>query len=202
MRPLLKLLPLALLAAACGDKGGPMGGPDMVALGSEKEGGNLIEKFDLSGDQKPDLWKIFKEVASKDNPDEREKILIRKDMDLNFDGKVDIRQFIDETGAITREEMDLDFDGHVDGVAHYKDGKLVKRELDLSFDGKPDIFKYYEDGKLIRKERATGKSGRVDVWEYYESGRLVRIGRDKDGDGKPEVFNDAPEPEPELPGGP
>ncbi len=190
----------ALCTVACGaGSSNSTGGPEMAALGAEKgEGGTIIERFDLSGDGKPDLWKIFQ---IKKEGDTEARTMIRKEMDLNFDGRLDIRQFVTPNNKVYREEMDLDFDGHIDATAHYKDGRLIKRELDLSFDGKPDIFKYYEDGKLIRKERATNKEGRVDVWEFYEEGRLVRVGRDKDGDGKPEIFNDAPEPEPEIPGG-
>ncbi|MFT7624457.1 MAG: antitoxin component YwqK of YwqJK toxin-antitoxin module [Myxococcota bacterium] len=199
----LSPLVLALLGfAACGTNNEAMttqGGPSMAALGSEKTEKGTMEKFDLSGDGKADLWKVYETVTGSDGKTGRK--LVRKEMDLNFDGKLDIRQFLNADGAIYREEMDLDFDGHIDAVAHYEDGKLARRELDLSFDGKPDIFKYYEGGKLIRKERVTSNTGKVNVWEYYEGGRLVRVGRDKDGDGKPEVFDDAPEPEPEMPGG-
>jgi len=192
------------LAAGCGTSKTPeTGSTDMAALGSKSQDGHIIERYDLSGDGKADLWKVYREVpkadADKDAPASTERLLVRKEMDLNFDGKVDIRQFVNADGTLAREEMDLDFDGHTDAVALYNDGQLVKRELDLNFDGKADVFKYYEDGKLVRKERANGRSGKVNIWEYYEAGRLVRIGRDRDGDGKPEVFDDAPEPEPELP---
>lgn len=203
MRLLVAALSVALFAS-CGSSSEAQreGGPEMSALGTEEgEGGTVVEKYDLNGDQRPDLWKVYHIGPSPDDPDKTVRTLVRKEMDLNFDGKLDIRQFLDENGVVYREEMDLDFDGHIDAVAYYKDGQLIKRELDLTFDGRPDIFKYYEDGKLVRKERASGRDGRIDIWEYFEAGRLVRIGRDRDGDGRPEVFDDAPEQEPELPGG-
>ena len=84
----------------------------------------------------------------------------------------------------------------------YWQREMLLRHPDMEIDPDAEPLSIYQwDGKLIRKERALNKDGRIDVWEYYESGRLVRVGRDKDGDGKPEVFDDAPEPEPELPGG-
>ncbi|HIA03489.1 MAG TPA: hypothetical protein EYN66_16550 [Myxococcales bacterium] len=175
-------------------------GPGMSALGSEEAaGGKIIEKFDLSGDKKADLWKVLQVVPALKEGDKEERILVQKKMDLNFDGKVDVIQFMRKDGEIYREEMDLDFDGAIDAVAFYKKGILVRRELDLTFDGRADVIKYYEDGKLVRKERDASRNGRIDVWEYYESGRIVRIGRDKDGDGKPEYFDEAPEQDPEIP---
>jgi antitoxin component YwqK of YwqJK toxin-antitoxin module len=174
----------------------------MSALGTEEApGGKLIEKYDLSGDKKADLWKVFQIVAATKEGESEQRILIRKKMDLNFDGKVDVVQFMRKNGEIYREEMDLDFDGIIDAVAFYKKGELVRRELDLTFDGRADIIKYYEDGKLVRKERDANRDGRIDIWEYFESGRIVRVGHDRDGDGKPEYFDEAPEPDPEIPGG-
>ena len=191
------------LAGACGTtKPESTDGPDMAALATEKgEGGLVIERYDLSGDGKPNLWKIYRMEPNKKKPGEKKKVLLRKDMDLNRDGKVDVRQFVDADERVTREEMDLDFDGNVDAIATYRDGKVFKRELDLSLDGRPDIVKFYEDGSLVRKERDTNGDGKPDVWEYFESDRLVRVGIDKDGDGKPEIFDEAPQQPAELPGG-
>ena len=194
----LLLIALAGLAG-CPKKGIVRGeGPEMQPLGTRTDDdGSEVEMFDLSGDRKADLWKVYK--VEVDAAGKKKRTLIRRDMDLNFDGKVDIRQFIGPTGELVREEMDMDFDDRIDAVAHYKNGKLYKREMDLTFDGHADVVRYYEEGLLVRKERDTNKDGRIDTWEYYEKGRLVRIGRDKDGDGTPELFDEAPEPEPELP---
>jgi hypothetical protein len=203
MKTILNLALTVLALGACSSSSSgakTLAGPDMAALGSVKDAsGGVVERFDLNGDGTADLWKRFKII--KTNGAEGRKIMYRKEMDLNFDGKVDVRIHLDENGKMYKEDMDLDFDGHIDAVAHYKDEFLIKRELDLSFDSQADVVKYYEKGKLIRKERDSNKDGRMDVWEYYETDRLVRVGRDKDGDGKPEIFDDAPEPEPEIPGG-
>jgi hypothetical protein len=163
---------------------------DMMALGAEKtKAGNLVERYDLNGDRKADFWKVYK-LAEKDGKEVKR--LVRKDMDLNFDGKVDVRQDIDVNGQVVREFMDLDFDGHVDATAFYKDNVIIRREIDVTFDGKSDVIKYYAKGKLVRKVRDTNRDGRMDLWEYYNGGVLIRVGRDRDGNGKPESFEDAP----------
>ncbi len=180
-------------------------GAELGMLASEvNDAGNVVERFDLNGDRKADVWKVFKEIAPPDKPKERRRLLIRKDVDLNYDAKVDVREFYDEaTGELGRVEMDFDFDGKIDAVDVYKDGRRVRREVDFSFDGRADLVKHYDDeGKLATKERDTDRDGKVDTWEYFEDGKLVRVGRDRDGDGKPEYFDDAPDAEPELPAAP
>ena len=37
----------------------------------------------------------------------------------------------------------------------------------------------------------TTGNGRADFWEYYDEQKLVRVGYDRDGDGKPEYFEDS-----------
>ena len=180
------------VASACGGGGGKevRRGADMAVLGVEPAGpGMEIERFDLNGDGKPDVWKVYR-VTEED--DSKQRVLVRKDMDLNWDGRLDLRQHLDESGRVVKEEMDLDFDGHVDAVAYYEEGQLVRKEMDLTFDGRPDVFRYYEGGKLVRKERVVGNRGRVGIWEYYRNGHLTRVARDLDGDGKPDQFEDVP----------
>ena len=168
------------------------------SLGSSTDAsGAVTEKFDLSGDRVADLWKVYR-LGKKDKAGKPARRLVQKHMDLNWDGKVDVRQHFDATDNIFREEMDLDFDGVIDAVAFYTQGKLVKRQQDLTFDGRPDVFKFYQDGDLVRKERDSNNDGKVDTWEYFENGRIIRMGMDRDGDGKPEIFEDAPE-KPVLP---
>ncbi|MFT5431026.1 MAG: hypothetical protein ACI9OJ_001705 [Myxococcota bacterium] len=171
------------------------GAPLMSALTPERgSDGTLVERLDLNGDGTPNLWRIYT-VEVRDDGQPGKKVLIRKDIDMNRDGRLDVRQHIGADERIEREEMDLDYDGRVDAVVYYKDGKVMKRELDLTLDGRPDVVKIYENGELITKERDTDDNGTFDVWEYYQGGKLVRIGRDRDGDGKPELFDDAPDQE-------
>ncbi|MBL8788502.1 MAG: hypothetical protein JNJ59_26645 [Deltaproteobacteria bacterium] len=164
--------------------------PEASMLGLEIIGDTTIEKYDLNGDQKPDLFKIYVLRGPRDQPEKRTQLLARQDLDLDFDGDVDVRRFFNEAGTVVREEMDLDFDGQFDAIDFYSDGVLYRRDLALNFDGKPSITKYYTANKLTRKERDTNADGTMDTFEFYENGKLVRIGVDKDGDGKPDVYTE------------
>ena len=154
--------------------------------------GTLVMRFDLNGNGKPNLWKHFREEIT-DTEKTVRKVLVRREMDIDNDGKVDVKQYFDKDDAMTRAEFDLDYDGRFDATEFYKDGKPVKRSLDRNGDGKPEITKYYQLGKVVMKERDENGDGKLDVWEYYEDDKLVRVGRDKDGDGKPELFDDRPD---------
>ena len=164
----------------------------MAALTEKTVDGNLVERFDLTGDRKPNVWKVYR-TGQKDG--KSTKVLIRKDLDPNLDGRPDVSQYFNAGGILIKESFDLDFDGQVDAESIYEGGTLVRRRMDLDFNGRFDVQKFYFEGKLIRKERDKDNNGRVDIWEYFQGDRLMRVGYDKNGDGKPEVFEDAPEPE-------
>ncbi len=169
----------------------------------EVDGNTAIERIDINGDKRPDVYKFFRVVADptgKAKPEDLKKVLIRKEMDVNFDQKIDIVQYYaGESGkeVLVREEMDLDFDGRVDTTRHYKGGNISLVELDLGFDGRTDTWRYYqltktEGGKsvnrLVEKRRDTNGDGSVDVWEYYTQGKITKIGHDTTGDGAPDRF--------------
>jgi hypothetical protein len=118
------------------------------------------------------------------------KVIVRKEVDLNFDGRFDVFSDFDDQGRLLVEKMDLDFDGKPDQTDYYKDGVRVRSEIDSDFDGAADIWSFYigdATGKMRidRKERDTNKDGRVDLWERFDdNGNVVRTGRDTDNDGK------------------
>lgn len=195
MAVLLLVLPWA---ASCGGSDTrddqSAGGASLIEV--EVTDKSEIEKFDLNGDGKPDVWKTFTRLGDEETPDEeRERILARAELDVNFDGNVDMKQFYNSDGVMLREEMDLDFDGNFDAVDYYRDGKIVKREMALNFEKRTSMWKYFEDGKLIRKERDTTSDGKPDTFEYYEKGRLARVGFDRNGDQKPDYYEQPPEAE-------
>lgn len=140
-----------------------------------------VEKLDLNGDQRPDVWTYTVKEKAADGT-ERARI-VRKDLDINWDGKVDLTQYYDARENKVREEMDLDFDGKVDAVYYFERGVNVRREEDVNGDGRADVIKYYEKGKLVRKERDSNGDGKVDYWEYWVKDQVDRIGEDLDGDG-------------------
>ena len=177
---------------ACGSSGKTQGPakPEAQFLGMEIIGETSVEKYDLNGDGTPDLFKIYVVRGPKDDPAKRTQLLGRQDLDLDFDGDIDVRRHFNEQGTVVREEMDLDFDGKFDAVDYYSEGVLYRRDMALNFEGKPSIVKFYTANKLVRKERDTNGDGKIDTVEFYENGKIVRIGVDKDGDEKPDVYTE------------
>jgi hypothetical protein len=195
----LALLP-ALALAACGET--PKHA-EMVSTGSNVPSGPAVDRSkcsetgknvvtaDTNRDQKPDVWKYFQTV---DIGGQKTDVLTCKQVDLNYDGKIDLVTYYDDKGAqITMDEADLDFDGKFDMTVYYVNGKKVREELDTNFNQQPDVWKYYENEKLVRIERDTNGDGKVDEWQYYEGGKLDRIGYDSTGTGKVDKWDRAPE---------
>lgn len=181
----------ALVASACGStETREAKKPEAQLLGLEIVGDNTIERYDLNGDGRPDLFKIYVLRGPVDDPEKRVQLLARQDLDLDFDGNVDVRRHFNEAGNVVREEMDLDFDGKFDAVDYYADGVLFRRDMAFNFEGKPSVVKYYNQNRLARKERDTTGDGRLDTFEFYENGKLIRIGIDKDGDEKPDIYTE------------
>jgi hypothetical protein len=193
-QPLIALV-FTLMVMACASTNSEIEDPElgMSILESQVQGQEIVQRFDLNGDGKPDVWKVQIELTIKSGDKKvGDKLLIKKKLDINFDGTVDITKYYNRAGALDKEEMDLDFDKSVDAVHYYREGLLYMSEYDMAFDGGPDLWKFYDEGKLVRKERDIDGDSRVDSWEYFRDGKLIRTGKDKDGDGEPEYFEDAP----------
>jgi len=181
-----RLLPLAVvLVTACAhqapreekpaDAAGQ--GAAVEQAGTRLEPGEKLAEIDLNRDGRADVWKVTHEVDGKD-------LLVRKEMDLNGDGRIDAREFYGPEGVLEKVVYDMDFDGQPDVVRFYEKDQLVRKEYALGFDGASRTYSFYEKGKLIRKERDTNADGHVDYWEYWENGKLDRIGYDDDADGQ------------------
>ncbi len=140
-----------------------------------------VSERDTNADNQADVWVYSVEERGADG--EPRPRMVRKELDINWDGRVDLTTYYDARGEREREAMDLDFDGKVDSVYFYEKGVNVRRERDLNGDGRPDVWTYYEKGKLARKERDSNDDGRVDYWEYWEKDQVDRIGEDLNGDG-------------------
>lgn len=143
-------------------------------------------EYDTSGDQIPDVRKVFMRVGFGDRV---RLIMICRESDLNADGRKDVIRYYDDDGASVREDADRNFDGRIDMTTAYQDGRIVLRELDDNHDGKLDAKIYYDHEKPTRAERdLSGRSSenawKPDRWEYYVDGRLVRMGTDLDGDSR------------------
>ncbi|MBM4389346.1 MAG: hypothetical protein FJ088_16545, partial [Deltaproteobacteria bacterium] len=118
---------------------------ESVALKSDEQ----MEQTDLNDDKKADVFTVY--VLKSSEKGKIERILSRKEIDVNFDGKIDIVRFYDSMGNLSREEMDFDFDQRLDTISHYKDGKVYLSEHSSTFDGKMDIKKHFENDALILK---------------------------------------------------
>ncbi|MCK6511656.1 hypothetical protein L6R29_17005 [Myxococcota bacterium] len=159
--------------------------------------GETMQRFDLNKDKKPDMWKFFVEKPDPRDGSKKIRELVRIEVDLNGDNRVDIQRFY-ENGVKVRERFDLDYDGKFDLVNHYSQGYLIKQEIFQRSQTIPDLVKHFEiieeKGKkkkkvrLARKERDQNLDGKPDYWEYWENGMLDRIGRDTDFDGKVDVW--------------
>ena len=184
---------IALLAAvaltSCAKKATTAAEEDRPSPITERqtEEGLTQQDIDLDGDGKVEIQNFYRERA--DAP----RLLVRKELDLNRDTKIDVVSFFDGDGVLEREEMDSDYDARFDWTDHYQKGVRVMSEYDTDYDGRPNVFKYYikgDDGvaRLDRKERDEDGDGKIDVWERFApTGEVVRTGRDTDGDGKVDV---------------
>jgi hypothetical protein len=181
----LAVAALAAVSCAAPQKAGPTPAGAAAAArartlpsGFEPQPGETVTAHDVTRSGKPDEWRyVVRDASGKE-------VLVRKEKDLNGDGKVDTWEKYGPDGTVVRVAYDLDFDGSPDEILHFDHGQLVEKELAFGFDGLPRTRSFYEHGRLVRKERDTNGDGKVDTWEYWENGELDRIGLDLDGDGK------------------
>ena len=168
-------------------------GPDLSSMNEQEtlahKEGLLLYNFDLNRDGTTDLFKFYKEEATLKAGDEPMQLLVRKEVDLNHDGKIDMIRVYDETELVAEEHTDLDFDGKFDEVSFFKDGVILKKLVDLDYDGDSEVSKFYKEGKLIRVESDRDNDGRIDTWEYFENNEVTRMGIDTTGDGKVDTWD-------------
>jgi len=189
--PVRLLLGTAIVAmVACGGKRSNSTSDAYTSKVSEamNDTTGLVEQsVDLDANGTVEIKNFFRERA------EAARLLVRKELDMNRDGRFDVISFFDDDGELTREEMDSDYDGAFDWTDHYQDGVRVMSEYDTDADGAPNVFKYYvrnDDGVVVldRKERDEDGDGKIDVWERFnDAGEVIRTGRDTDGDGRMDV---------------
>jgi hypothetical protein len=148
--------------------------------------GYEVSEYDTSGDNTPDVRKLFKTVGEGTLA---RLVLVCREADLNGDGRKDIVRLYSDEGRPTREEADRDFNGRIDEVTQFSNGRVSLQEIDTSGNGTIDTKIFFEAGEPVRAERdmagrSTDAEWRPDRWEYYVDGRTARIGTDINGDGK------------------
>ena len=168
--PFLTVVLLGVTGLVCGCAGAETAdsnpeGDDTSVMEVTISGEGEVEEYDLNGDGKADMTSVFTRIGDPNLPrEQRARVLARKEIDVNFDTKTDVKQFYGEDGVLVREEMDLDFDSKIDAIDYYVDGSRVRREMFLNFVEKPSMWKYYNEGKLVQKSKdTTGGRGRQRV---------------------------------------
>ena len=95
---------------------------------------------------------------------------VRKELDLNADGRVDIIHVFDADGQVSEETLDLDYDGKVDDTLYFEKGKRSARRRTSTATAGSTPGATTSNEKLVRKERDANGDGKVDYWEYWENG--------------------------------
>jgi hypothetical protein len=148
--------------------------------------GGHVESLDTNGDGKPDILRVR---------DGSQHELCRA-VDLNRDGRMDLFEYFDATGAIRRREFSYGDKGEVNAVEIYEAGKLVARSYDTTGQHKIDTWDWFDPGAPVdaktgrpahptRRERDVLGGGVINQWWTW-NGDQVSISSDHNGDGKPD----------------
>ncbi len=172
-----------------GDAGSSQGaGVKIQTAGKMNKGGKApgveVERGDMNGDGRPDVWKYTKEFPNPGAPGTTKPTVIKKEADLNFDGKKDV--FIEyEDEIVTHEAFDFDYDGRVDQENFYVESKIKEKRVFAPGTNKVFIWKFFEEGTLSRVRQDENGDGIPDrCEEWFKGQRLVRKGRDTNKDGE------------------
>lgn len=146
--------------------------------------GLIVEAADIHGNDRAAIWKIYSE--EKENIDDRDKTkkLVRKEVDSNADGDVDVWFLYNSLEKLYKEEADTDFNGKIDLISYYEDGRVVKRERFEDDFETPVATSFYREGQMYKIERDSNRDGKVDTWEIYQGMLLTQRGVDIDNDGR------------------
>jgi hypothetical protein len=110
--------------------------------------------------------------------------------DTNKDGDPDAWTHVRD-GNVIKQELDVNFDGKVDAMFIYEyTGKVKEETLDTDYDGRMDNWRVYEDGKLAIDRIDSNHDGRIDLWFYVDGGKIIRLEKDTTGDGKPDTVRE------------
>ena len=177
-----------LLTAACSSAKVQKDDDHFGPVEERLEDGTLVMKFDIDQDGRPDVWKYFKEEASKEDASVLTRLLIKKEVDVNYDGTKNVTRHYNEDQVLKLEEVDVDLNGKVDIVNYFDNGVLAKKDLFDENERKVTTRYYDERNRVERVEKDTNGDSAIDYWEYYEAGVLDRIGRDLNNDGRADTW--------------
>ncbi len=151
----------------------------------------MVLYFDVNKDGCADMWKVYVDIVKND---QKQKVLIRREIDMNYDGIPDYIKFYSEKGQIKREFLDQNFDQIFDTIRTYENNKVVRIEhfkkeplnkdlITRNLEVMPFKVHYFTTSGMLKKITEDRNSdGKEDYFFYYLNGKLDRIGIDDDGD--------------------
>lgn len=157
--------------------------------------------YDMNNDGTVDLWKYYSFKKTSDTEGDGEIVIARKELDLNFDGRIDRLMFYNQKENLIKEEIDTNFDGIIDRIHHYDNNLIVKTEFfqascnQVEIDGQnnpevhPNLIRFYRQGVLTREEIDVACDGtRENVIIFNANGEIAQTGQDNNGDGIIEIW--------------
>ncbi len=152
--------------------------------------------YDMNRDKVVDLWKYYA-IKQASDEEEGKLVLLRKEFDANFDGRVDTILYYNDKEELIREEIDVDFDGFVEFIRYYS-GRVISKIEYFTTDnsryvidqrgsnpGLPNVTKQYRHGVMTREEIDENLDTHLEVVKVYDAqGRLLQVGEDTTHDGQ------------------
>lgn len=104
------------------------------------------------------------------------------ELDNNFDGRMDVKTYFDESGIPTGDEADDDFNGSFESRSSFRSGVRQTLETDSDGDGAIDHVWRYVHGVPV-SEDIMDENGLLIRTNYLERGLVTRSEIDLDRDG-------------------
>lgn len=162
----------------------------------------MVQYFDVNKDGHSDMWKVYLEIPKND---QIQKMLIRREIDLNYDGIPDYVKIYSKKGKIEREFLDQNLDKQFETIRIYENNKVIRIEqfeqnplekdlITRISTIKPNKVHYFTTAGILKKITEDQNSdGKEDYFMYYLDGKLDRIGIDDDADLKIDRWIKRPE---------